>query len=254
MFRALLFVALFVTQGQPANLGEIVWNAVRPALPFPAATPDNTPVDGSAAARWIVRRASADEGPLVAEILANPLNRDVQARATRDMAAIQQEVFAAERRAQVEFERAREAAKQSASPVAVDGITLDDEGVAGDRADANERVVVEAESASAAHAVRVEAAEIPRLAETPPPGAAWVVVAPAAETRPDGQTSARFYASQALVFFSASKPVISELAPHVFTVRTTPAGSDAIVVTLRGNAELVDDILQRADWSVISKR
>lgn len=250
--RALLLAAALLTQtAVPAELREAVWAAVQPALPYPAATERNEPIDGSDRARWVVRRVPAAEGALVVEVLANPLNREAQDAAVQDMAAIQREVFAAERRAQVEFDRALGEVRETGQPVSVRGVTLSDEGLAGDRADAESRMVVEIAVPGAEHVVSIAAADAPRFAATTH-GATWVIKTPwRSLPGPDGRT--HYYAAEALVFFGAAKPAIGEKGPQLYTVRATPreGASSFTLVTLRGNHDLVDDVLARADWSRI---
>jgi hypothetical protein len=251
--RALVLVAAVLAQAAaPAPLQQAVWDAVQPVLAFPAATDENLPVDGSTTARWVVRRARADEGALVAEVLANPLNRETQTQAAHDMAAIQQEVFAAERRAQVEFERASREARQSGSAI-VRGITLDDEGVAGDRADAEERMTIEVES-GAEHVVRLEGIEAPTV-KGGVSGGPWIVTMPAREVRTPGASPARYFPAQAIVYIASARPLVNPGPSQIFTVRTTSADRGAVVaVTLRGNRDLIDAVVTRADWSRIASR
>ncbi len=250
MPRAVLLLATLVAQSTVApDLREAIWDAVQSALPFPAANERHEPVDGNTSARWLVRRAGADDGGLVAEVIANPLNRDTQTRAARDMAAIQQEVFAAEQRAQVEFERAREAARRSGAPVPVEGITLDDEGVAGDRADAEERMTIEVEIGAAEHVMRIDAIDPPTV--TALSGSTWLVKVSARELPGDGDARAHYYPAQAIVYVASAKPTFSESARRVFTVRTT--GKDVISVTLRGNSDLIDQVVAQAHWSRVAR-
>jgi hypothetical protein len=252
--RALLLVAALLTQAAvPAEFREAAWSAVQPALPYPAATERNEPVDGSDRARWVVRRVPAAEGALIVEVLANPLNREAQNTAVQDMAAIQREVVAAERRAQLEFDRALGEVRETGQPVSVRGVTLSDEGLAGDRADAESRLTVEILMPGSEHTLSIASADAPRFAATTP-GAAWVIKTPPRSLPgPDGRT--HYYAAEALVFFGAAKPAIGEKSAQVFTVRATPrdGASSFTLVTIRGNHDLVDDVLARADWSSLTK-
>jgi hypothetical protein len=251
--RALLLAAALLTQAPSADLDDIVWDAVRPSLPFPEATDEQVPIDGSTTARWIVRRAGEDEDPLVAEVLANPLNRATQERAKQDMAAIQQEVFAAERRAQVEFERARETARRSGAPVSVHGVTLDDEGVAGDRADADERMTIEIETGRAEHVARLETVDAPVLSDMAR-GAAWLLKVGGREIPREGEPRSQYFPAQAVLYFSSAKPVISETARHIYTVRASGGRNNVIAVILRGNSELIDRVIGEADWNRVILR
>jgi hypothetical protein len=249
--RALFLLAALLVQTASADVRDRVWVAVQPALPFPLASEDHVPIDGSTTARWIVRRARSDEGDLVAEVLANPLNEEAQGKAAQDMAAIQQEVFAAERRAQEEFERARETARRTGEAVSIHGVTLDDEGVAGDRADAEERMTIEVEEGRAEHSVRVDAVEAPSLRAMQ--GAdGWIVLFPARELAGTSNSRGRYLPAEAIVYPGAAKPAVSKEAERVFAVRAT--GDRVVAVTLRGNDDLIDQVLTRTDWSRLSAR
>jgi hypothetical protein len=250
VLRALiLFAALLAQAAAPADLKEAVWDAVHPALPFPAATEQNEPVDGSATARWLVRKAQADEEALVAEVVANPLNRDTQERATQDMAAIQKEVVAAERRAQVEFERALDNTRASGQATTIRGITLDDEGIAGERADAESAMTIEVPSA---RDVTIDAVDAPTLKESAA-GAPWIVRVPArvVEKASGGRATAHYYPAEAVIYLASTKPTITEAPRHVFNLRATPAnpGSVPVVIVLRGNGELIDAVIAKSNWS-----
>lgn len=254
----LLAAALAIQAPASTDVENAVWDVVRPALPFPAATARNEPEDGSESARWIVRRAAADEGALVAEVLANPFNRETQDVAVQDMAAIQREVVAAERRAQMEFDRALNDVHETGTPVTVRGVSLNDEGVAGDRADAESRVTIEVEIEGAAHVARIEGTETPTI-RAHADGASWIATVPARivergasadDTRP------HYHPAQAIVYIGAAKPVVTSAAPRAFSVRATPrAGASAVIaVMVRGNRGLVDQVITKADWSRIAER
>lgn len=257
MLPALVLAAALLAQAAvPADLEDAVWEAVRPALPFPAATDRNEPIDGSSTARWVVRRAHADERPLVAEVIANPLNRETQERAADDMAAIQREVLAAERRAQAEFDRALGETRASGRPTAVRGVTLDDEGVAGERADAEAGMTIEVETGHAEHVATIHGVDAPAIGNDVP-GAAWVMRVPARTVRPssaDRDPQAHYYPAQAIVYFSADRPTVTEATPGVFTVHAPATAGDVVAVVLRGNRELVDSVIAGADWARLSAR
>lgn len=256
MWLAVVVTATLVVQA-PARLPvqDAVWEAVQPALPFPAATERNEPVDGSATPRWVVRRGDAEQVPLVAEVMANPLNREVQQTAVQDMAAIQREVFAAERRAQAEVERAIDDVRATGKSVSVRGISLNDEGVAGDRADAESRLSIEVMTDAKQHTASVVSVEAPTFITTVR-GPAWVVRVPARAVELSAASDdvrAHYYAAEALVYFDTVRPVLIESPAHTFAVRAEPrAGATAVVVVLRGNSQLVEQVLAKADWSRIT--
>lgn len=149
--RRLLFVALATlapaiaaAQDQPPT--PQVMNAVRaamaPALPFPASDElGSLPADGKATDPWMVK--PFEPGDRAIEILANPLNEEHQRRAATAMAQIDQSIAAAQRRADVQYERAIAEAKRTGRSQDVDGVSLNDEGLAGARIDAESHVLVD---------------------------------------------------------------------------------------------------------------
>lgn len=143
---ALLIWPPAIVKAQDAALGDRVMAAVRaamaPALPFPASDGlGSLPADGKANDPWMIK--PLQPGDRAIEILANPLNEAHQRRAAKAMAQIEQSIEAAQRRADVQFEQALAEAKRSGRSQDVDGVTLNDEGLAGARIDAESHVTVE---------------------------------------------------------------------------------------------------------------
>ena len=113
-----------------------------PALTFPASDElGSLPADGKANDPWMVKPVQPGDRSL--EILANPLNEEHQRKAAKAMAQIDQSIQAAQRRADAQFERAVAEAKRTGRSQDVDGVSLNDEGLAGARIDAESRVIVE---------------------------------------------------------------------------------------------------------------
>lgn len=146
--RLLLTVAFLVTPlaagAQPDARAEAIMAGVRAALaaPFPASDEHGSlPADGRSSAPWMIRPHQA--GDRTIEILANPLNEEYQRRAAKAMAAIELSIEAAQRRAEVQYERAIAEAKRTRRSQEVDGVTLSDEGVAGARIDAESHVTID---------------------------------------------------------------------------------------------------------------
>lgn len=151
MVRRLLIVSLAAlmptlvgAQDQPPS--PQVMNAVRaamkPALPFPASDElGSLPADGKATDPWMVK--PFQPGDRTIEILANPLNEAHQRSAAKAMAQIGQSIEAAQRRADVQYERAISEARRTGRSQDVDGVSLNDEGLAGARIDAESHVLVE---------------------------------------------------------------------------------------------------------------
>lgn len=144
VFLAAPLAALAAAQGEPPT--PQVMNAVRaamsPALPFPASDElGSLPADGKAADPWMVK--PFQPGDRTIAVLANPLNEEHQRRAAQAMAEIERSIAAAQRRADVQYERAIAEAKRTGRSQDVAGVSLNDEGLAGARIDAESHVIVE---------------------------------------------------------------------------------------------------------------
>lgn len=125
-----------------ARVMAAVRAAVAPALPFPPSDElGSLPADGRNHGPWMVK--PLQPGDRTIEVLANPLNEAHQRRATRAMALIEESIEAAQRRADVQFERALAEAKRTGQSQDVDGVTLNDEGLAGARIDAESHLTIE---------------------------------------------------------------------------------------------------------------
>jgi hypothetical protein len=121
---------------------QAVRAAMAPVLPFPASDElGSLPADGKSDAPWMLKPVQPGERTI--EILANPLNEDHQRSAARAMAQIEQSIEAAQRRADLQYERAIAEAKRTGRSQEVDGVTLNDEGLAGARIDAESHVIVD---------------------------------------------------------------------------------------------------------------
>jgi hypothetical protein len=117
--------------------------AMAPALPFPASDElGSLPADGKAGDPWMIK--PHQPGDRTIEILANPLplNEAHQRSAAKAMAQIGQSIEAAQRRADLQYERALAEAKRTGRSQDVDGVSLNDEGLAGARIDAESHVLV----------------------------------------------------------------------------------------------------------------
>ena len=147
---------------QDSGVTDRVMSAVRaamaPALPFPASDElGSLPADGKSNGPWMVK--PLQPGDRIIEILANPLNEEHQRRSTKAMAQIEASIEAAQRRADLQYERAIAEAKRTGRSQDVDGVTLNDEGLAGQRIDAESHVTVEvALTASGTKSVSIDSA------------------------------------------------------------------------------------------------
>jgi hypothetical protein len=252
----LLLVPDVMAQPGPAwpAVADAVWAAVRPALPYPPAAADDQPENGSAGPLWVVRRPRDD--PAVAEVVANILNVENQARAEQAMAAIQQAVTAAELRAQTEFERLQ--ARRSGS-AEMRGISLDDEGVAGERADWDARLIIEARDRDDEYEFSLPGDVAPTL-PAGPAGVALLVVAEPAEYEEivdSGVTRRRYRPAEARLYVGGLSTPVVERRENGYRVRVGAAvmpsrGPGSVEVFLRGNRDLVRQVIDKADWMQVA--
>jgi hypothetical protein len=233
---------------QPApRVGALV-AALRPALPFPSASADGAqPADGSASPRWFVVWPSVDEA--MVRVRANPLHPETQRTVASAEVDIQQAVAAAERRAQAAYERALAEVRRTGKSTDVAGISLDDEGVAGERLDAELELTVALEPA--ARSFDVLSSE-PPVVEAGTKGVSWIVrIAPNTfrdASAPDGRE--HFRAAEAhLVYGDVARPAVVRAGDTPrFTVTVAPSPG-AFAVVLRGNESLLAQVLAAADWA-----
>jgi hypothetical protein len=224
--RALLFAIVItlvpvVVPAQDHALTVRVMTAVRaamsPALPFPASDElGSLPADGKANDPWMVKPVQPGERTL--EILANPLNEEHQRNAAKAMAQIERSIEAAQRRADVQFERAVAEAKRTGRSQDVDGVSLNDEGLAGARIDAESHVIVEV-----------------AFNDTAPRGVT-ISSTPSSAYRDDNGVD-RFREAESTVSLGrADSP-------------TADSPLSSLVIKLRGNETLIADLLRKSDWN-----
>jgi hypothetical protein len=263
---AALMVCIFVAsanasaQMPPSDLDSAVLSAVRaalePALPYPASDEiGELPVDGTTTAPWMIR--PTQDGDLTIEVLANPLNATNQTRAAKAMMQIQTAIEAAQRRSQAAYEKAIADAQRTGRSQDFDGITLGDEGVAGARIDAEAHVTIDIAFNRPTYLYSVNSSVEP--SPLPVSGAIAAVNVPANVYRDgrDAATNERFCAAETHVFFGAvAVPEVhkrSNIGFEMSAASAAPAAANAgvrsVVVSLRGNPQLIDQIIKRADWT-----
>src|SRR5688500_16302068 len=195
----------------------LVRSAVVAALPFQASDAfGSLPADGKSSDPWMIK--PHQPGDQTIEILANPLNEEYQRRAAKAMAQIEQSIEAAQRRAELQYERAIAEAKRTRRSQDVDGVTLSDEGVAGARIDAESHVTIDV-SFNEAVAAGVS-----------------ISTTPSNVYRGDDGIE-RFREAESTVSIGARQPS-----------STTP-GVSSLVIRLRGNETLIGDLLRKSDWA-----
>lgn len=198
------------------------------------------------------------DGELAIEVLANPLNPSTQARAAKAMVQIEAAIEAAQKRSQAAYEKAIEEARRTGRSQDFDGITLGDEGVAGARIDAEAHLAIEIAFNRPAYTFLVSSSVEPATLSPPVTGAVAAISVPANVYRDgrDAATNERFCAAETHVFFGAvGRPEVHERSNVRFEVSATSTappeavGVRSLVVTLRGNPQLIDQVVRRADWA-----
>jgi hypothetical protein len=248
-----LLIALAVAALQISPRMASVVAAVRPVLPFPAASADgDVPADNSPTPKWfVVWPTMPDETRIV--VKANPLNPDVQQASLAAMAEINAAIAAAERRAQASYDKAMEQLRKSGKGADLEAVTLDDEGVAGERIDAEQELTVEL---APAESFDVSPGEIPTVSAGAN-GAAWVVSIAANTYQMSSGTDRRehFRAAESHVLFgSAARPEVARIGTEPRFRVSVATAPDAFRVVIRGNAALVSAVTSTADWSKVAPR
>jgi hypothetical protein len=244
---ALLLVTCAASQ---SRLDALV-ATLRPVLPFPAAAADGAlPADNSAQAKWFVVWPADPSDPLVV-VKANPLNPEVQKAAAEAMGRINAAVAIAERKAQAAYDKALEELRRTGGGSDIESITLDDEGVAGERIDAELELSIELQPA-ASFAV---ASSVAPVVAAGAKGPTWVVNIPANTYRSGSGADARehFRAAEARLYFGAlAKPSVARKGDEPLFNVTVATATNAYAVVLRGNEALLKQVVTTADWSKLS--
>ena len=252
--RALLTLATLTlaanAAAQPIDRTDVLVAAVRPALPFPDAdVRGELPAQGGEKAKWfVIWPARQGEGRVT--VRANPLHPDTQALSTPAMAEIQHAVVAAERKAQAAYDRAIEELKRTGKATSLDGVTLDDEGVAGERIDAELELTIGVEGAASFEI----GSSRPPAVTSGSGGVTWVISTPPNIYRDAADSREHFRAAEVrLLFGTIDRPVVSRRDDdHRFAVTVTPDAS-AFTVVLRGNQLLLNEVVAKADWSRLAR-
>jgi hypothetical protein len=231
---------------------EALTQAVRPVLPYPDADADGElPVAGGADAKWIVVWPQTSEERRI-HVKANPLHPETQAAGAAAMVRIQAAVERAERKAQAAYEKALEELRRTGKSVDLDAVTLEDEGVAGQRIDAELELVIELNEVASYEIGSSEAPEI----TSGPNGVTWSVTTKANTYRVGDGPSAREHfrpAEARLMFGGITRPVVRRIADaQRFTVSVAP-DPGALMVVLRGNEGLLNQVMAGADWTRLAR-
>jgi hypothetical protein len=238
---------------QPTSRMDALVAAVRPALPFPAATEaGDLPADNSDASRWfVVWPRSADDTAII--LRANPLHPDVQKMGAAAMEEINVAVTAAERRAQAAYDRALEQLRRTGRAGELENVSLDDEGVAGERIDAELEVMIELATADT---FEISSGQ-PPVVRPGANGPSWIVAIPANTYRPNSGDDRRehFRAAETHLYFGmASSPTVTRVGDQPrYRVAAAP-DANGFAVVIKGHAGMVETITAGADWTRLAPR
>ena len=238
----------------------VVRAALTPALPFPDTdATGSVPANGSPEPLWMVRVREPGERSI--EVMANPLNEINQARAARAMAQIGAAIEVAQKRAELQYERAVAEAKRTGKSQDVDGVGLSDEGVAGARIDAEAHVTIDVDFNQPSYAVAVDSSVAPAPSrQVTITGAVAIVTVPSNiyRTTTAQRTDEKFCPAETVVYFGAlAAPEVRQRSEHAYDITASAAavaGAPAVrslAVRFRGNEVLIADLLRKADWNQI---
>jgi hypothetical protein len=253
MMRIALLVVVAAVATQPSSRMAALVEAVTPLLPFPAASPDGeVPADSSTTARWfVIWPRTPDDTQIV--VKANPLHPEVQKESAAAMEEINAAIVEAERRAQAAYDKAMEQLRKTGRGADLETVTLDDEGLAGERIDAQLQVTIELSPVESFDI----ASSVPPVVSAGVKGASWLVTVTANTYRPRSGDDRREHFREAesrLYFGAVSKPAVSRKGDDpLFRVTMSPA-ADTFSVVIRGNAELVARLTSGVDWSRVEPR
>src|SRR5690606_25212141 len=203
--------------------------ALTPALPYPRARADGIPESGDAGPAWSVHWPD-EGGDLRVEVVANPLNADTQARAAAAEKEAQAAVMRAQRKSQSDYERALAECEREGRVSPIREVTLEDEGVAGERFDAESQFLATLELEPGPAAVSIPSTLAPEV-ETMADRVMVVRVAPSTfRESADGEPSSiRFAPATARIYFGRfSPPSIARVdGEDRFEVVMAPAASSS---------------------------
>lgn len=234
--------------------------ALTTALPFPDTDDSGSvPANGSPEPLWMVRVREPGERSI--EVMANPLNEINQARAARAMAQIGAAIDVAQKRAELQYERAVAEAKRTGKSQDVDGVGLSDEGIAGARIDAEGHVTIDVDFNQSSYAVAVESSVAPAPSrQVTIAGAVAIVAVPSNiyRTREAQRTDEKYCPAETIVYLGAlAVPDVRQRSENAYDITASAvaiAGGPAVrsmVVRFRGNEVLIADLLRKADWNAV---
>jgi hypothetical protein len=251
MIKVILLLALASLTSQASRIDALV-AAVKPVLPYPGASADGElPADNSAESRWfVVWPARSAESRIV--VKANPLHPETQKAGAQAMDEINAAVVAAERRAQEAYDKAMEQLRRTGKGSELEVVTLDDEGIAGERIDAELEVVIELQPAES---FVMESSDAP-VVNAGRNGVAFSVSVGPNTYRPHRGADRRehFRAAEVRLYFGpVTRPEVTREGDEPRYRVTISPSADSFAVVIRGNDTLVRQIAAEAVWAELAE-
>jgi hypothetical protein len=162
-------------------------------------------------------------------------------------------------RSQGDYERAVREFESTGRASSIREISLRDDGLAGERYDAESQLTVDVQTVAPGYRFTITTSAAPLASSTATGGAVVRVAANAFEERQAGDLPgmAHYCPEQAWVVFGpAGQPLIQPRdgaetdVSFPGSTAATPSGR-LIVVSISGNAALVEQVVRQADWSVL---
>ncbi len=251
MLKTTLVLALMSLASQGPRVDALV-AALRPVLPYPGASAKGElPADNRAAPRWFVVWPDRPDDTRIV-VKANPLHPDTQKAGAAAMDQINAAVVAAERRAQAAYDKALEQLRRTGKGSELEVITLDDEGIAGERIDAELEAVIELQPVES---FSIESSEAPLVEEGHGGPAFSVSVGPNTFRRATGgDRREHFRAAEVRLYFGpVTRPEVARESDEPRYRVTIAPSADGFAVVIRGNAALVRQMANETDWSRLAE-
>ena len=230
---------------EATRLAAALREAVAGVLDVPESLPDGTPRDGRAEAPWLRVPASVPDEAAVS-IVANPLHPGQRARALEAERQIQQAARASQDASQRDYDRAVDAFSRGLpTPDRLREISLDDEGVAGERYDAESELIVQATWQEGPLVLTRQGPSAPGPVASL--GRPWVCVAAASGEygRP-----ARYAPTELWVGVGVSAaPSIRALSDTTFELTLGPSPNGPwVLLQAQGDRALIETLIADAPW------
>jgi len=247
-----LLSLLFVQDTLERDVMARLMTAMAPVIQQFPQTDDTgtTPTGNNTEALWMVRPLEPGEKSI--EILANPLNEQNQRQAARAMALIEKNIEAAQRKAAAQYERAVAEAKRTGKSQEVDGVSLSDEGIEGQKIDAESQVTIDVAFNHPAYRYLIDAPADPVKSTQ---AGAMTIVSFAPGVYRDADKQDRFFAAETVIFLGQfAEPTVTKRGDNSYELfaAATPTdrnGLNTLVVRYKGNEVLVKELVSKTVWA-----